>query len=284
MSKLRVGTVPYAVARPLDGGLEGREGIELTRAVPAELVEGLRAGALDVALVSSVELFRRPGYRYLAGPGTGPGASPVASPVIGTRGRVSSVQLFLRRPLRELRTIAMDPASRTSAALVRGLLSSDEDEGPTFLEVTGDPRDAEADGWLRIGDRALAEALAPDAPPAFNPSEEWCRRTGLPFAFALWIARDGVDLGPWKAAFADSLERGCERLESIAESSATALGLPLEALRDYFLEECLFRLPPAELRRSLRAFRDLLAPHGLARADLDPEPVALGGDGGVRVP
>jgi len=272
MPKLRVGSVPYAVARPLDGELERHEGIVLTRAVPAVLVEELRAGSLDVALVSSVELFRRPGYRYLAGP------------VIGTRGRVRSVQLFLRKPLSELRTVAMDPASRTSAALVRGLLGSEDAEGPHFLEVPGDPRAAAADGWLRIGDRALAEALAPDAPPTFNPSEEWCRRTGLPFAFALWIARADVDLAPWRAAFAASAERGSEQLESIAESSAADLGLPLDAVREYFFEECLYRLEAAELRRSLRAFRDLLAPHGLARADLDPEPVAIDGDGGVRVP
>src|SRR5262245_30857399 len=104
-SRLRVGTVPYLVARPLDLGLASEPGIELVRAVPAELVAGLRDGTLDVALSSSIELFRRPGYRYLDGL------------AVAGRGRVSSVQLFLRRTLADVRRVALDPASRTSAVL-----------------------------------------------------------------------------------------------------------------------------------------------------------------------
>ena len=95
---LRVGSVPYLVGRPLDDGLERESGIECSRRVPSELVEGLRSGALDVALVSSIELFRQPGYRYL----------DVLA--IAGRGHVGSVQLFLRRPLAQVRTIALEPA------------------------------------------------------------------------------------------------------------------------------------------------------------------------------
>ena len=108
--QLRVGSVPYLVARPLDLGLGDEPGITLTHAVPARLVEALRAGDLDVALVSSVESFRRPGYRYIDGL------------AVAGRGTVSSVQLFLRRPLEELQTVALDPASRTARALCQCLL------------------------------------------------------------------------------------------------------------------------------------------------------------------
>ncbi|MFT5150919.1 MAG: hypothetical protein ACI841_000903, partial [Planctomycetota bacterium] len=41
-AKLRVGSVPYLVGRPLDLGLEREPGIEFMRAVPARLVDGLR--------------------------------------------------------------------------------------------------------------------------------------------------------------------------------------------------------------------------------------------------
>ena len=81
---LRVGSVPYLVGRPLDLGLEREPGIRYERRVPAELVEGLRRGELDAALVSSIELFRAPGYRYLA---------PFA---VSGAGPVGSVQVFLR--------------------------------------------------------------------------------------------------------------------------------------------------------------------------------------------
>ena len=99
-SRLRVASVPYLVGRPVDEGLAREPGIEFTRAVPARLARGLRDGSLDVALVSSIELFRIPGASYLDGP------------CIAGEGRVSSVQVFLRRPLAEVRTVALDPEAR----------------------------------------------------------------------------------------------------------------------------------------------------------------------------
>ena len=109
-SALRVGSVPYLVGRPLDQGLGDEPGIELHHAVPALLIDQLRAGEIDVALVSSIELFRTPGYRYIDG--------------IGVAGEsyVGSVQVFLRKPIQEVRSIAMDPSSRAAAALTRTLL------------------------------------------------------------------------------------------------------------------------------------------------------------------
>ena len=85
---LRVGTVPYLVGRPLDEALEDEPGIDVVRAVPAELVRGLRDGSLDVALVSSIELFRRPGYRYLDGLAvSGEGASAASHSYAPAEGR-----------------------------------------------------------------------------------------------------------------------------------------------------------------------------------------------------
>ncbi|MEZ5974296.1 MAG: MqnA/MqnD/SBP family protein [Planctomycetota bacterium] len=96
---LRVSSVPYLVGRPLDHGLSREEGITLEKHVPARLVELLRAGKLDVALVSSIELFCMPGYSYIPGL------------CVGGKGAVSSVQVFLRRPIEQVDSIAMDPAS-----------------------------------------------------------------------------------------------------------------------------------------------------------------------------
>ena len=68
------------------------------------------------------------------------------------------------------------------------------------VDPTVDVREAaqakDAGGWLRIGDRALVEALSDGAPPAFNPSEAWTQDTGLPFVFATWLVRPGVELTP----------------------------------------------------------------------------------------
>ena len=268
--RLRVGSVPYLVARPLNHGLESDERIELSREVPARLIERLRAGALDVALVSSIELFRQPGYGYLAGP------------AVAGRGYVASVQVFLRRPVGSLTSVVLDPSSRTSQALALIVLARRE-PGVRFREVElgEDPRAAAerdgAGGWLRIGDRALVEALGPAAPPSFNPSAAWSEDTGLPFVFAVWIVRPGLELSaPQIEAFSAARARGREAVESFAREAAEALGLPLEPCRKYLRAECLYE-PGAELEPALLRFRDEAARLGLCRGDVTPRAIAVGG-------
>jgi len=272
--RLAVGSVPYFVGRPLDLGLEDEPGLDFRREPPAVLVERLRRprgaeGALDVALVSSIELFRQPGYRYLD------------SVAVAGRGFVGSVQVFLRRPLAEVRTIALDPASRTAEALVRTLLADRPPAPgrsggpPEFLTVPfgADPRAADADAWLRIGDVALAETVG-EGLPAWNPSEEWTRRTGLPFVFAAWIVAPGAPIESHLAAFRRAHRRGTGAKRALADDAARALGLREAACREYLEVECLYE-PGASMRAALRAFRDGAARVGLCDAALDPEPIAL---------
>ncbi len=269
---LRVGTVPYLVGRPLDEGLENEPGIRLERRVPAELVARLRAGDLDVALVSSIELFRWPGYRYLDGL------------AVAGEGHVGSVQVFLRRPIAEVGALALDPSSRAAAALVRVLFErrvggdAGLPRGPVrWVETASgtDPRAVQADAWLRIGDPALREHLASDSPPVFNPSAEWHARTGLPFVFATWIVRAGVELDPDRlAAFTRARQRGIARIDALADEAAREWSLPAADCRRYLREECRYE-PGARMHASLERFRDEAAAIGLARADLRPEPVSL---------
>lgn len=256
---LRVGSVPYLVGRPLDLGLLEEPDIDLKYAVPAKLVEELRDGSIDVALVSSIELFRQPGYTYLAGP------------AVAGAGVVSSVQVFLKRPVEEVRTVALDPSSRTAATLSQIVWPGQRAEHPEFVEVGrgGDPRVASADAWLRIGDVALRETHESDPPAAFNPSGTWCEATGLPFVFALWIARPGVDLAPWTGAFVRAYAYGQERLETLAVEAARQWNLPEAVTRHYLMEECLYD-PVPDIERSLFTFRDGAAPLGLAQGHLSP--------------
>ncbi len=256
---LRVASVPYLVGRPVDEGLAAEPGIEFTRAVPARLARGLADGSLDVALVSSIELFRLSGASYLEGP------------CIAGEGRVSSVQVFLRVPLASVRTLALDPASRTSVVLSQVVWPGPR---PRLVEVPegSDPRAAAADAWLRIGDAALREHLAPDSPPVFNPSEAWRERTGLPFVFALWVARAGVELEPWVGAFARSRALGAARTPALAREAALAWHVPEQATRRYLVQECLYE-PGARLVPALHAFRDAAATLGLAPGAATPRGV-----------
>lgn len=264
---LRVGTVPYLVGRPIDAGLASIAGIELEHAVPARLVEGLRDGSIDVALVSSIELFRRPGYGYLDGP------------AVCGRGFVSSVQLFLNRPLPDVRRVILDPASRTAQALVRVTLCGElgRDALPTFEEIPlgADPMSRMGEAWLEIGDAALRRHLAPDAPPVFNPSEAWSRQTGLPFVFAAWIVRPGVEIEPRHLdAFRSAHGRNADRIEAWSRAASERWKLPFEACRRYLSEECLYELGD-ELTPALTTFRDRASALDLCDGALAPTPIPL---------
>jgi chorismate dehydratase len=193
------------------------------------------------------------------------------------------VQVFLRTPVEDVASLALDPSSRAAAALVRVLFErrpgrpAGLPRGPVrWVEVEPglDPREAGTDAWLRIGDPALREHLAPGSPPVFNPSGEWAARTGLPFVFATWIVRPEVEVGPEHLdAFVRARERGRARIDALALEAARAWSLPAEACRRYLREECVYD-PGASMRASLLRFRDEAAALGLARGDLAPAPIS----------
>ena len=261
---LRVGSVPYLVGRPLDHGLGDEPGITLEHDVPARLIERLRAGDIDVALVSSIELFRRRGYRFLDGLG------------VAGDGYVGSVQVFLRRPIQEVARIAMDPASRAAAALTQSLLFERDGGPPEYVEVPlgHDPRQVPGtDGWLRIGDAALRETLTIDA-PAWNPSEEWRKRTGMPFVFASWIVREDANIEPHLSAFIEARARGREAIPALAKEAAAAWSLPEGQCLSYLDEECSYD-PGPRMQPSLREFQRRAFLAGLCQNGILPEPIVL---------
>ena len=68
---LRVGSVSFLNAKPLIHGLETAEDLELSLAVPSRLLEGLRTGALDVALLPVIDYQRMDGLCIVPSGGIG---------------------------------------------------------------------------------------------------------------------------------------------------------------------------------------------------------------------
>ncbi|HVS19191.1 MAG TPA: MqnA/MqnD/SBP family protein, partial [Planctomycetota bacterium] len=135
--------------------------------------------------------------------------------------------------------------------------------------------EADADAWLEIGDAALRTALGPAAPPSFDPCAAWFADTGLPFAFAVWIVRPGVEPSPEAlAAFARARERGRAAQGELAEQAARAWSLAPDDCRRYLGQECRYD-PGPELARALFAFRDAAAPLGQCDAALEPTPIPM---------
>jgi chorismate dehydratase len=239
-----VGAVQYLNTKPLVHGLAGR-GVVLSYDLPSRLADRLAAGLLDVALIPSIELFRQPGQRI------------VSDACIGCRGAVMSVKLLFRTPPDRVATLALDEGSRTSAVLAQVLLAERFGVRPRTepLAIGAGADQTRADAILLIGDRALRDAGAGGGfQQVWDLGDEWCRWTGLPFVFAVWAAREGVDATDLSARLEAARDRGLANLAAIAAAEAFRHGLTTSQCLGYLRDNLHYRLGGPE-RDALELFR-----------------------------
>src|SRR5438067_7960814 len=220
---VRVGAVNYLNTKPLSCDLESlAPEAELVLEVPSRLADLLAEGRLDVALIPVIEYFRAGTYSVV------PGVS------IASRGPVLSVTLFSRVPWSGVRRVALDAGSRTRAALTQVLLRRRYGVRPEVVPLPLDrgAEEADADAVLLIGDRAMRACL-PGFAHAFDLGQEWHDWTGLPFVYAVWAVREGIDLGAVADALVEAKRRGRERVGAIAAREAPLLGLDAGFCRRY---------------------------------------------------
>jgi chorismate dehydratase len=167
---VRVGSVSYLNARPLTYAI----GSALTSMEPSRLAAELRAGRLDVALVPLLEVLEAPAGTYRVANGV----------AIGSVRSVYSVYLNHQVPLARIKTVALDPASRTSVELARIVLEKFHHLKPEYVA----PGEA-ADAQLLIGDPAIAYRQAHPEQKFLDLATAWREFTQLPFVFAVWAIR-----------------------------------------------------------------------------------------------
>jgi chorismate dehydratase len=257
---IRVGAVNYLNTKPLICDLERlAPQAELILEVPSRLADLLAEGRLDVALIPVIEYFRAGRYRI------------VPNIAIASRGPVLSVTLFSRTPWVSIRRVALDAGSRTSAALTQILLRQRYGVSPEVVELPLDrgAEDADADAILLIGDRAMRACL-PGFQYAFDLGQEWFDWTGLPFVYAVWAVREGVDLLGVDKALLQAKERGLDRVGPIAHDEAPRLGLDAGFCRRYLSNILHFDLGPRE-QAGLHHYYMLACELGLARRGVNLE-------------
>lgn len=257
--RIRVGAVNYLNTKPLIENLTAfAPNIDLTLEVPSKLADRLREGELDVALIPVIEYFRAGDYRI------------VLDISIASRGPVLSVTLFSKVPWEQIRSVALDEGSRTSAALTQVLLRHRYHIHPTLqqLPLDADPEKLSTDAVLLIGDRAMRACL-PGFAHAYDLGQEWFDWTGLPFVYAVWAVRDGVDLAGVDEALLRAKNYGVSRAGIIAQREAPQLGLDAGFCRRYLSNILSFDLGPRELA-GLQRFYSLACD-----LDLAPREVAI---------
>jgi chorismate dehydratase len=223
----------------------------LTDAAPARCARMLARGEVEAALVPVIE------YQRLTEIAVVPGVC------VGARRAVRSVVLATRRAdLREVRSVALDESSRTSAALVRVLFG--EFYGREIETTTQSP-DVRAmleaaDAALVIGDPAMT--FEREGLYVHDLASLWREHTGLGFVFAMWMAHESAVDAVRAADFAGARDEGVAHLEEIVDEYQRQLRLPREELRAYLTENVCFDLNE-EMRAGLELYFRLAHKHGL---------------------
>lgn len=260
---VRIGSVPYLNSKVLIHGLEPRgtasDGTPYTLELlpPSPLAQKLAAGALDVALVSSVEYFRHPEYTLLPGLG-----------VCG-HAEMWSIRLFHRVPLPRLERVGLDPASETTNALLRVILEERHGLKPAYvpLECTANPLErTDLDGFLRIGDPCLRLMQGVPGCAALDLQAEWRALTGLPFVYAAWLVRGGADLRGIPGLLAGAKEKGLKKIDAIASAYHAEAGLDITQARVYAERIVGYAVGPEETS-GLMAFQQRLIKLGLLQRE-----------------
>ena len=211
------------------GGID----VEQVTGVPTQLNRMLIEGEIDVAPISSIEYARNSQKLTL-----------LPRLCVSSEGAVDSIQLITRKPLEQVRSVAVTPESATSVVLTKVLLGD--------VELV--PLEEPADARMLIGDAALRSAFE-DPTPHHDLGRLWQERTGLPMVFAVWACREGVGegLAELERAHLRSLALARSEPELLARRAAEQYGWPAGFLARYF-EKLRYHFGPREQQGMMRFF------------------------------
>jgi chorismate dehydratase len=245
LAPFRVGSVPYLNTLPLTRGLES----QIIYAHPSELAARLRRNELDAALVSITEVLYHDEYDVLDG---------IA---IASLGEVKSVFLAHRQPLEALEEVYCDPASLTGACLVKVLLA-ERGCRPQFKPLAGYEPATMPDAVLLIGNQALDFLLGSPVHEIWDLGAAWFELTGLPFVYAVWALRRGVDNLRLRRQLREAKDFGLDTLDAIISSHPA---YTYDFRKDYLGWHIHYHLGTDE-KRGLARFVDMINDLGLGPA------------------
>lgn len=212
---LRVGVVSYLNMLPLTYGMElmgnAGEPIEVVSVPPAPMAEMMEQGRLDVGMLPVGAVIGREDWQI------------VGRSMIGADGCVKSVLAVGRGAPPSWKRLHPDSHSRTSNLLSQVLLAGRYGNRPVLADpipMEGwSPPEAipEGEAYVLIGTKALrwGQELSRRGVTVLDLGQSWKEWTGLPFVFAVWAARRGVDLDGWMDRFEALKRENMGRLDRI---------------------------------------------------------------------
>lgn len=272
---MRISAISYLNTAPLMWDFEHGlvpEGFDISYTIPSQCAHELQSGNADIGIIPSAA------YALI------PDLSIIPGVAIASKSAVRSILLVSPKPIGEIRTVALDSSSLTSAALTRVLFEKYWGGGRKFSSAAPNIQCmlAENDAALLIGDPALK--IDRSRYHTWDLAEEWLRVTGKPFVFAFWAVRDeaaklsDVDLS---AIFQQSRDHGLQTdsLEKIAKTWAPKLDLPTAAVHDYLTTNIYYYLDPPCLDGLQLFYRHAFECGALPRAPrlhfVEPKPALI---------
>ncbi len=254
----RIGCVSFLNARPLIEGLEDGADPVVKFDVPSRLLADLEAGEVDVSLCPVIDLQRSAAPLEVV---------PVGG--IGCDGPTLTVRIYSRVPLDQITDIHVDTDSHTSICLMRVLLAELYHIKPRLIDyharehVAGHRIITQPDTMLLIGDKVVTSAPGDcDYPHQMDLGEAWKRLTGLPFVFAVWMARQGSSLGDLPSLLDQNRRTNAKRIDAIVAKHASRLGWPDDLARQYLGHWLKYAIGPRELE-AMRLFFSKAKEHGV---------------------
>jgi chorismate dehydratase len=257
---LRFGFHDFLNAQPILQPLEHiahEAGLKMILDVPSVLANKLEAGKLDLAMIPSIEYLRHfDTYKLL------PGVS------IASRGPVDTVLFVTQVPVEQIKTLALDERSRTSATLLRLLYGKELTQDVRFRQSAPDPVQMlkNNDAALIIGDQALKLDLTDKTVTVYDLSEEWFKRTEKTFVHAVIAIAPGVDIDQKVIdAIQKSKLEGLANLDEIAKKQGHQLGIDADICKNYLSEKIRYDLDAEEMEGLLH-FQELCCNNDLLPA------------------
>ena len=209
---LKVAHIPYLSCEPFYFDME-RRGIELYDMVPSGVAGAAARGEIDAGPMPLSECFRLDDQFQL-----------LSGFCLATIRRAGSVALHSKVPVHELTgaRIRIPGEAVTSALLLQVLLTLKHQVQPEAYVTSEEANDA----FLLIGSEGLRHRHGVwDYSHTYDLGEEWSQWTGLPFVFARWVVRKGLDrqevavledtLYTGMQDWADGLFRAAERRDDV---------------------------------------------------------------------
>jgi chorismate dehydratase len=222
----------------------------LSDASPAVCSEMLKDRRADAAMIPAIE------YQRIAD------IFAVRDVCVASKSQVRSVVLASRVPIEEVRSVALDTTSRTSAVLIQIIFSKFYKLSPTYRQSP--PRIEQMletdDAALIIGDPAML--IDRSALHVYDLAEEWRKHTARPFVFAFWAVRKDSKNWPGEVDFLAAKREGLAHASDLANRYGESLGLPRRELITYLTQNINYDLDEESLR-GLQLYYRLAAECGL---------------------